>query len=362
MPYYIYFFKNKFVINPEHINKIEIIIIMIINTILIVIYNFQNYIYIKCSNKNYTFNDSEVILGTQNKKAFENSFISFRVTKLSNICFTLLKNAPLIQNIENYIEDDYTKYYKITISIILALLIIILIREKLYFYNYINLINHLVAVFTIFCFYSIILDIIFYLSKHEFSFWLAELIYILEKLLLSYISNLLIIYHCNKYLKKKIIYILFKEKNKKETNTFINAFIYLNQIMIQIKEKDDYNQNIFLINFLNSHITKCKKPDCNCKLLSLNLQKEEKASNILSILNYLYESSFIEYDYYNNYDLTILLAEHYCHLVNNPTMAFSFVISLLIRQKKNLTRMNKIVLFELCEKYIYPILILLNIG
>ena len=55
-------------INPEHINKIEIIIVMIINTILIFVYNFQNYIYIKCSNKNYTFNDSEAILGTQIKK------------------------------------------------------------------------------------------------------------------------------------------------------------------------------------------------------------------------------------------------------------------------------------------------------
>ena len=164
---------------------------MIINTILIIVYNFQNYIYIKCSNKNYTFNDSEAILGTQNKKAFENSFIPFRVTKLSNICFALLQNVPLIQNIENYIEDDYTKYYKIAISIILALLIIILIREKLYLYNYINLINHLVAVVIIFCFCSIILDIVFYLSKHEFTFWLAEFVYILEKLLFSYISNLL---------------------------------------------------------------------------------------------------------------------------------------------------------------------------
>ena len=43
-------------------------------------------------------------------------------------------------------------------------------------------------------------------------------------------------------------------------------------------------------------------------------------------------------------------------------MAFSFIISLLIRQKKNLTRMNKIVLFELCEKYIYSIFNKINID
>ena len=73
------------------------------------------------------------------------------------------------------------------------------------------------------------------------------------------------------------------------------------------------------------------------------------------VLNYLYESPFIEYDYYNNYNLTILLAEHYCHLVNNPIMAFSFIISLLIRQKNKLKNIQKIILYELCEKYIYSI-------
>ena len=135
--------------------------------------------------------------------------------------------------------------------------------------------------------------------------------------------------------------------------------------MIQIKEKNDHNQNVLLINFLNSHIVKCSKPDCNCKLLSSILRKDytenrslrEKnyTSNLLQVLNYLYESPFVEFDYYNNYDLTILLAEHYCHLVNNPTMAFSLIISLLKRQKNKLKRLQKIVLYELCEKYIYSI-------
>ena len=36
-------------------------------------------------------------------------------------------------------------------------------------------------------------------------------------------------------------------------------------------------------------------------------------------------------------------------------MAFSFIISLLIRQKNKLKKMQKIILYELCEKYIYSI-------
>ena len=358
MPYYIYFSKNYFLTKFENINKAKTIILMCINTILIIIYNFQNYIYLICSNKNYTYNYSEAILGTQNEKVFEKSFISYRDTKLSLICFIIFQNIAIIQNIEKYIGDNYVKYYKGAISIVMILLIIIIIREKLYLYNYINLINSLIAVFIIFCFFSIILDILFYLTKYELNNLLSELIYIIEKILLSYISYLLIIYIRNKHLQKKILKILFQEKNKNNINDFINAFLYLNQIMMKIKEKNNHNEKILLINFLNLHIKKCEKPECNCKLFSSILSKEEKNySYLLIALNYLHESAFLEFDYYNNYDLTILLAEHYCHLVNNPILAFSFVISLLIRQKNRLTPMQKIVLYELCEKYIYSIFV-----
>ena len=242
---------------------------------------------------------------------------------------------------------------------------ILILRERLYLYNYNNLLNTLISVLVLFCFYSIVLDVIFYLFKYIFKNWLNELIYIFEKFLIAYITYLLIIYRCNRHIEKQIVNILFKEKNIKNKSEFINAFIYLNQIMIKIKEKNNEKQNILLINFLNFHINKCTKIDCNCTLLNAvlrndisdnrNIKEKNYTSNLLLVLNYLYESPFIEYDYYNNYNLTILLAEHYCHLVNNPTMAFSFIISLLIRQKNKLKNIQKIILYELCEKYIYSI-------
>jgi hypothetical protein len=50
--YYIYFFPNKFIIKLNIRNeKYILIFIMIINTILIIIYNIDNYIWIYCSNK-----------------------------------------------------------------------------------------------------------------------------------------------------------------------------------------------------------------------------------------------------------------------------------------------------------------------
>ncbi len=368
IPFYAYFLREKYAIKYNGDNNVEIIFIMILNLILIIFYNMLNYIYMLCANKNYTNNGSEAILGTQNDRVFEYSYVSYRETNLSLLIIIIFQNIPLIQNIENYLEGNSVEYYKSTLSIVIVLLILLLTRDKLYKYNYTNLINTLIGVLINFCFFSMILDIIFYLSKYEFKNWLNEIIYIVEKLLLSYISHLLIIYCSNKHLEKQILNILFREKIAKKKYNFTNAFIYLNHIMFLIKEKNDGNQNILLINFLYSHITKCNKLDCDCKLLSTMLQKDSYengnisqdlgknyTSNLLMILNYLYESSFIEYDYYNNYDLTILLSEHYCHMMNNPTMSFSFVISLLIRQKNKLKKLQKIVLYELCEKYIYYI-------
>ena len=366
VPYYIYNCEGKFVVQYDSIDKGELILIMIINTFLILVYNLHNYSYMNCINKNYTNNDSEAILRTKNEKVFENSFVSYRDSGLTFFCFIIFQNVPLIQNIENYISDKSIIYYKASISIIFVLIMILIIRERTHSYNYSNLINSLISILLLFCFYSIVFDIIFYLFKYVFKNWLNELIYIIEKFLIAYITHLLIVYSCNRHLEKQITNILFQEKNIKNKDIFNNAFIYLNQIMIQIKEKHNEKQNMLLINFLNVHINKCNKIDCNCKLLNAvlrndindnrNIREKNYTSNLLMVLNYLYESPFIEYDYYNNYNLTILLAEHYCHLVNNPSMAFSFIISLLIRQKNKLKKLQKIILYELCEKYIYSIL------
>ena len=162
VPYYIYYFKDKFVIEYDKIDKREIILIMIFNTFLIIVYNFHNYTYMICSNKNYTNNDSEAILRTKNEKVFENSFVSYRDSNISFFCFIIIQNVPLIQNLENYLGGKSITYYKASISIIFAFIMIIIIRERAYRYNYSNLINTLISVLLLFCFYSIILDIIFY--------------------------------------------------------------------------------------------------------------------------------------------------------------------------------------------------------
>ena len=88
--------------------------------------------------------------------------------------------------------------------------------------------------------------------------------------------------------------------------------------MVKIKEKNDFNSN-FQIKFLYKHFKDCNKIYCNCKLLSMFIKnnkeiEEENKSYLLIILNYLFESSFLEYDYYNKYEMAILLSEHFCYI------------------------------------------------
>ena len=254
MPYYIYFCPQKSVIKYDKTDNGGLIIILIINTFLIIIYNFHNYIYMTCTNKNYTNNNSEAIFKIKNEKTFESSFVSYRDSNISFICSIIFQNVPLIKNIENYIGDKSIIYYKVFISIILVLLMILILRERLYLYNYNNLLNILMSVLLLFCFYSIILDIILYLFKYIFKNCFNELIYIIQKILISYITYLLILYRCNRHIEKQITNILFEEKHIKNKYDFINSFIYFNQIMIKIKEENNDRQNILLLNFLNLHI------------------------------------------------------------------------------------------------------------
>jgi len=167
-----------------------------------------------------------------------------------------------------------------------------------------------------------------------------------------------------KYLEAKIREILFQEKNEKSQNILINCLYYFHQIILNIKEKNEIKLTLSLIEFLNPHIITCRKLVCNCKLLKPFMNKEtilknnyselkEYKSNLLLILNYLFECTFIETNYYDNYELTTLLSEHFCHLKNNPTMAFSLINTLIIKHKGKFSKFQMINLYALLQKYIY---------
>ena len=377
--YFIIFTPNKFVIkqNPNNNNKELLIIILITNTLLIIGYNVINYIYFICSNKVYMITWYEAYEAI-NKEKYEiiNKSIKYKYSKTIIYVIFLFQNFVLFQNIELYINNKYI--FKIVITCTIIFIFIVSFFMALHNYNYSNLINIIVDILIFYCFYSIILDYFVYLfDNHLIINSITEIIYILVKILISFLSYISLKEKMKrKYLKNNINEVLFEEKNKKkDESTLINCLLYLNEIMIKIKEKNEVKSAYLLISFFTEHINNCHKVFCNCHILQIFLQKDSNEykvkpgdkggilddsknhiKDLLYILNYLYESIFVEYDYYNKYYLSILLSEHFCHLRNNPTMAFSIITTLIMKKKEKLKVEQLIVLYELSQKYIYFIL------
>jgi len=168
-------------------------------------------------------------------------------------------------------------------------------------------------------------------------------------------------------LEKKISEILFQETNNKKQKHFVNGFFYLHEIMLKVKEQKNVESAFYFVKFLyNHHINSCSKLVCNCKLLkAINIEEyirsddksnfEDYISNLIKILNYLFESAFIDYDFYNNLDLVLILSEHFCHLKNNPIMAFSLIKTYLAKQKNKLSKFQIVSVHELAQNYCYYI-------
>ena len=351
-PHYIYFFSKD---GMEFDEKIELFFIMIVNTLLILWYNFNIYILIICSNKRYTVVEKEVysIIKNNNKNLLNKNAIVYKCNTSIIIILVILQNSVAFQNLENYFNLNYKQYYRAIILIILLLLYFIVIIKSAKEYNYNNFINSFINTLFLFCFYTIILEALLFAFNYVTKNIILDFFFILMKIFLSYVTNLLIVFKLHNTLEKNLNEILFKEKLNKR-NYFIDSFLYLNELIQEINKQNNSKSCILILSFLAKHIKICSKTKCNCILLK-SIICTKKISDIINILNYLFESAFLEYNYYNNYEMNILLAEHFCHMKNNPMISFSLIKSYIINNKNELSKFKIIDLYELCQKYVYYI-------
>ena len=361
--YYIYLFPSKYIIKFNNGSKPLLIFILIINSILIIYYNIINHMYLFSVNRIYTTTIYDVISKINNKNKYKcQGIVAFRCSNFVYSFLIFIQNITSVLKIEKYVNKyKFRIIFKAVIIIIILLIIMILFFSRIHKYNYTNFINIYINVIILFCFYSITFDFILIIIQFTIRNDLYEVLFILIKIILSYVSYTLYIFGNKQFFELKIVDILFQQKNSVKETVIINSVYYLNEIMIKAKENKDISIIKKILDHLYRHINNCNKQECNCHILKFLIKEKNTEelkkyiSELLIVLNYLYELAFIQYDYSNKYELAILLSEHFCHLKDNPTMAFSIINTFFQNQKKNLSKNQSIILYELSQKYIYYI-------
>ena len=337
--YYIELLPNKFVIKKT--TNILNIVAVVMNTLTIIGINCHGYLHIISVNQAMTEEDVPIKFRYPNKKFW--------------VIF-LMQNLVILESLCLYLEQTALKTLKILTVIILGLIFIGLFFSSLKNFNYPTIINQIVEVFSYFCFFSIVCEILMTVLKyevktHETLLYTTIGIFSIS-LYFQYVANLININRLLNVAKEE----LFKINEEKITDTDIyDCFLYIQYLLKLLKSgvKDTNTQN--LLNILFLHQQNCVSLECKCKLLQLvpygeNYDKNF-INNLIERISFLIESSFVQLDYSNDYHLSVLLSEHYLHSKNNPIMSFSIIQTILNSGKKKLTLKQQILLYELAEKY-----------
>ncbi len=331
---------DKFIIKKTE-NMLLNIIVCILNVILIVCYNINGVIYMTCVNRPLTDKRTPVKYRYSDKKFY---------------LIFLLQNLVIFESLNLYLEGTSLKIFKIIMSIFIIGVFAGIYFTSLLSFNYPTSLNNFVDIMAVFSFYSIIIDAILYFMKYEITDHLSLAFFTIIKIIIAivfqYITDTININFLLKYAKSE----LFKINKEIEDNVVYDVFLFIYDMMKNIKNSkgDASSQNLLNIIFL--HQAECQQMNCKCKIIQIIPYGENYEKNFIPNLiersSFLVESAFVQIDYSRDYDLTLLLCEHYCYFKDNPIMAYSMVQTLLHFNYEKLKMGELIQLYEVADKYI----------
>ena len=344
--YYIEIFPNDFVIKKDsEVNEIIHKGFFALNAIFIIIYNINNYFFINIVNK------------PESDSSFP---LKVKIPSSKLYIFIIFQNFSLIHPLQCYLTGQLNKIWCIIYVIIVLLILIRLFFINLNIYNYDNFLNSLLSFIGEFSFISIIIEmILFFCSiKHKTT---KELLYfVIAKIGIS----ICLFYSLRRIYQKLMMKIIYKRLfynnpyNHPFDNDMINSVLFLRELFEQKNMK--YLSKIF--GYIIEHKQQCSNYNCGCKIIKIkdNIKKDDKAvllDDLLKKLNYFIETILINFNYQNNFDLCILLSEHFHLYKKNPIMSYSILQTLLHYNYKNLNKNELITIYELMNKYIKYILL-----
>ena len=337
--FYIEIFPKDFIIKKDSkINGSLQIIFLLLNGLLIITYNMNNYFFLRLINRP---------LSQQNYP------IKYKFTVSKLIIFQIFQNFSLIHPLHCYFSEEVNNIWSTVYFIIIGILLISLYFIEINTYWLNNVINSTISIIGEFCFVSIIIETIIYALNIKYSSIRELLFFVFVKLLFS----LCLYFGLNKIYDKIMIKVIKKKIfNNPYNNQFDNE---LNDSILYIREKYE-NKNKKFLSKINKlfieHKKNCTNNNCACKLIVLNKIKGSREifsfDELVKKLNYFIESILIHYNYQNDYYLSLLLSEHFLIYKENPYMSYSILQTLFHSNFENLTFHQLIVLYECMTKYI----------
>ena len=343
--YYIEVIPNNFIIKKDQsISEVINILFCVLNGIFIIIYNISNVLFISLINR------------PTSDKSYP---IKLRLPKSKLVLFIIFQNFGIIHPIQCYLDKSAIKIWCIIFNLLCLLLFIYLYLITLRFFNYDNICNSIISFIGEFCFISVIMEFIlfFFVIKPENN-----------KLLFYFTLLKIIITLCLFFFLKKIYIKLLTKITRKRLfynnpisipfdNNLITSILFLREI---IKDKK-YSQINTFIEFFIDHKNQCINSNCGCRIIKININskiidKFDCEDNLIKKINYYIETILIKYNYHNNFDLSILLSEHYFLFKENSKIAYSILQTLLHYNYKTLNRHKLILIYESMNKYINHIL------
>ena len=259
----------------------------------------------------------------------------------------------LIHPLECYLENKINRIWCIVYSILIIILLISLYFSQINTYNYDNIINSIISFIGEFSFVSVLIEALIYVLDISYHTTKELLFFFLIKLIFSFclFIGLNKLYHkiMMKMIKKKIFNNPYNNQFDKELN---DSILFIREIYENKNKKYLSHINLLFI----EHKKNCSNNNCACRLIllkNINTYKEKfNHEDMIKKLNYFLESILIHYNYQNNYQLSLLLSEHFLIYKENPLMAYSILQTCLHYNYENLTREELIVLYECMTKYI----------
>ena len=337
--YYIGLFPNEFIIKKDNsISKILHVLFYILNSVLIIVYNINNYIFLKLVNRPLS----------------EPSYpIKYNFSSTKLVILIIFQNLSLVHPLQCYLEQKMNKIWCIVYYLIIFIILISLYFFQINKYNYDNIINSIISFIGEFCFVSISIELIIYILTIRIDNLKELLFFILVKLILSFclffglkkISNKIMI----KNVDKKIFNNMYNNQFNKELN---DSILFIRELFENKNKKYLSEINKLFI----EHKKNCSNNNCGCKIIILkNCDKNNELFNLEDLiikLNYFLESLLLHFNYQKNFQLAILLSEHFLIYKDNPLMAYSILQTILHAGFENLTKDQLIIIYECMTKYI----------